>query len=96
MEIAACPFLLVDVGLQDLQRWFRLPQVNKSIESHAHCFPHPQALELAHMTFVLAWSLVRSNRSAACTMLGLSPASTQFIAALRLQDLQRIAEAHSA
>ena len=93
---AACPFLLVDGGFQDLERWSRVRWGAEPVEARAECFPRPQALELAHMTFMLAWSLVRSNRNAACTMLGLSPGCTQVIGDLRLQDLQRIAVNHSA
>lgn len=93
---AACPFLLVDGGFQDLERWSRARWGAEPVEVRAECFPRPQALELAHMTFMLAWTLVRSNRNAACTMLGLSPGCTQVIGDLRLQDLQRIAVNHSA
>jgi hypothetical protein len=93
---AACPFLLIDGGFQDLERWSRVRWGAEPVEARAECFPRPQALELAHMTFMLAWSLVRSNRNAACTMLGLSAGCTQVIGDLRLQDLQRIAVTHSA
>jgi hypothetical protein len=85
-----------DGEFQDLERWSRVRWGTESVEACAECFPRPEALELAHMTFMLAWSLVRSNRNAACTMLGLSPACASVIADLRLQDLQRIAVNHSA
>jgi hypothetical protein len=93
---AAYPFLLVNGGFQDLERWCRVRWGAEPVEARAECFPRPQALELAHMTFMLAWSLVRSNRNAACTMLGLSRGCTQVIGDLRLQDLQRIAVNRSA
>jgi hypothetical protein len=93
---AACPFLLVDAGFQDLQRWSRAGCETESVEDNAGWLLRPQALELAHMTFVLAWSLARSNRDTACVMLGLSPDCAEIVASLRLQDLQRIAISHSA
>jgi len=93
---AACPFLLVDAGFQDLQRWSGVRWGTELVEARTECFPRAQALELAHMTFVLAWSLVRSSRAAACTMLGLSPGCAEVIADLRLQDLQRIVVTHCA
>ena len=93
---AACPFLLVEAGFQDLQRWSGVRWGTELLEARAECFPRAQALELAHMTFVLAWSLARSSRAAACTMLGLSPGCAEIIAELRLQDLQRIVVTHCA
>jgi hypothetical protein len=87
---AACQFLLVDAGFQDLQRWSRAGCETELADDRTGCFLRPQAIELAHMTLVLAWSLARSNREAACVMLGLSPGCAEIVANLRLQDLQRI------
>jgi hypothetical protein len=93
---AACQFLLVDAGFQDLQRWSRVGCETELADDCTGCFLRPQAIELAHMTLVLAWSLARSNREAACVMLGLSPGCAEIVASLRLQDLQRIAILHNA
>jgi hypothetical protein len=93
---AARPFLLVDAGFKDLQRWSRVGCEAELADDRTGCFLRPQAIELAHMTFVLAWSLARSNRDTARVMLGLSPDCAEIVASLRLQDLQRIAISHSA
>jgi hypothetical protein len=95
-RVAASPFLLIDAGFQDLQRWSRVGCEIELANDSAGCFLRPQAIELAHMTFVLAWSLARSNHEAACVMLGLSPGCAEIVANLRLQDLQRIAILHNA
>jgi hypothetical protein len=93
---AACPFLLVDAGFRNVRRWSRVRCGTESVDLCAGCFPRAQALELAHMTLVLAWSLVRSNRDAACIMLGVSPACAKIVADLHLKELQRIATQHTA
>jgi hypothetical protein len=93
---AASPFLLVEFGFRDAARWSSVRGVVESINPREGYFPHPQALELAQMTLILAWSLVRSNRDAAFVMLGVSPACAGIVADLRLQDLQRIAAERSA
>jgi hypothetical protein len=95
-RVAASPFLLIDAGFQDLQRWSRVGCEIELANDSAGRFLRPQAIELAHMTFVLAWSLARSNHEAACVMLGLSPGCAEIVANLRLQDLQRIAILHNA
>lgn len=93
---AASPFLLVDFGFRDAARWSGARGGAESVNACEGYFPHPQALELAQMTLILAWSLVRSNRDAAFVMLGVSPDCAEIIADLRLQELQRIAEERSA
>jgi hypothetical protein len=91
---AACPYLLVDAGFQDSQRWARAAVDTEHPEGAAACFPRSQAIGLAHMTLTLAWSLVRSHRDAASLLLGVSPGCAVIIADLRLQELQHIASKH--
>jgi hypothetical protein len=51
----------------------------------------PVDAELVHRVLVLAWHLARANPYAARVTLGLSAPCAALIAAIRLQDLERIA-----
>jgi len=88
---AACPYLLVDAGFQDVMRWSRAAAETEPIDVILPCFAHAQAIALSHMTLVLAWTLVHTNTAGAGILLGVSPACAEIIADLRLQELQRIA-----
>jgi hypothetical protein len=91
---ASCPYLLVDAGFQDAERWSQAAVELEPVIAPAGAFPQKEALELAHMTLTFAWSLVRSHREGASLLLGLSPACSKIIADLRLQELQHIAASH--
>jgi hypothetical protein len=85
-RVARCPILLVDAGLEEPgERRAGAPAVEEF-------FSREEAVPLAQMTFVLAWSMTRANRDAACIVLGISLTSAASIAGLGLRDLQRLAE----
>jgi len=85
-RLARCPFLLVDAGLSDPKEW---PDIDPKSEGF---FRRDEAVALARMTFVFAWSMARTHREASCIVLGISPVSAAFIAGLGLASLQALAE----
>jgi len=90
-RVTSCPYLLVDAGFQDPMRWSRAAAQTEAVGATTPCFPRAQAIELAHMTLLLAWTLVHVNRTGAGLLLGVSPACAEIIANLKLQEMQRIA-----
>ena len=94
-KLAASPYLLADAGFDDESRWLLLSQ------RMVHDLPGVQvepvfvgagAGDFIRRVLMFAWHLARANRQLARVVLGMSPGSAARIAALRLQDLDWLAQ----
>lgn len=91
-RLAACPYLLIDVGFGQPERWERwLPCAVRDAPAAGY-FQGPEGVALVRRTLVFAWHLARSNRLGARVLLGMSPRAAERIAESRLQDLDTLAE----
>jgi len=91
---ASCPYLLLDAGFGEPERWPSPAGVRETAPPLAR---GPAAIdcgvELARRALLLGWHLARSNRLAARVALGMSVACAQRIGAMRLGELEALAEA---
>lgn len=96
-RLAAAPYLLADAGFSDEARW-RLLQAGGVHDQQRNLpvsvFGIQGAAALSRRVLVFGWHLARSQPSAARLLLGMTPACLSLIAALRLQDIDRIGELH--
>jgi hypothetical protein len=97
LRAAACPYLLVDIGFSDPDRW-RCP-VGPYIEDatrnpYGNFFTVPRALTVARQVFIYAWHLARSKDAAAQLLLGMPAHCMQLIAACTLPQIHELAENH--
>jgi hypothetical protein len=94
-KLAACPYLLAEAGFDDETRWQalekRMVQDVPSTQAEA-VFIGPGAGDFIRRVLVFGWHLARANRQLARVVLGMSPACAARIAALRLQDLDWLAQ----
>jgi hypothetical protein len=91
---AACPYLLLDAGFADRERW-RMPAAGESGRGvGAAFFGVPATVEVARLTLTFAWHLTRSQSVAARVLLGIPPACAALIAALTLRQIHALAERH--
>jgi hypothetical protein len=92
-RMSACPYLLLDAGFAQPQRWDWMASAGV-MEARLRCgyFSGANGVALVRRTLVLAWHLARSNRVTARVMLGMSALSAERIAASRLADLEGLAE----
>jgi hypothetical protein len=91
---AACPYLLLDAGFADRERW-RPPAAGESGRSAgAAFFSVPATVEVARLTLIFAWHLARAQSVAARVLLGVPPACVALIAALTLRQIHTLAERH--
>jgi hypothetical protein len=92
-RLAACPYLLLDAGFAQPQRWEWIGAVGvMDATARGGYFSGRGAVALVRRTLVLAWHLARSNRVSARVVLGMSALSAERIAATRLADLEGLAE----
>jgi hypothetical protein len=92
---ARFPFLLVDFRFRDFHWWQHViaaPNKPWKESTWLTVLPRATAIKLSHETLMLTWHTVRTDREAAVVLLGLTQAVADAIAALRLRDLDRIAE----
>jgi hypothetical protein len=94
---ASCPYLLLDAGFADPQRWLwargyhvqdgeRMP-----LEQY---LTMPQATSLARLVFAYAWHLARTHGSAARMILGMSSRTTEILGTYTLRQMTDLAELH--
>ena len=92
-RLADGPYLLLDAGFARPERWLAAASVR---ERPAVMTLAPPAFDcgvrLARRTLLLGWHLARCNRLAARVALGMTAACAERIAALRLEELEAIAE----
>jgi len=94
-QLAASPYLLADAGFDDDGRWQAMEQrmVNDLPLSHTEpVFVGHGAGDFIRRVLVFGWHLARANRQLARVVLGMSPEVASRIAALRLQDLDWLAQ----
>jgi hypothetical protein len=94
---AACPYLLLDAGFADAQRWRRVAawQVGDAARaSYAAFFTVPGAIELHRLVLTYAWHLARTQGAAARLLLGMPAPCAQLVAQCTLRQLHALAEAH--
>jgi hypothetical protein len=92
-RVAACPYLLLDAGFTQPQRWERVacPGVSDAAPRRGY-FTGGDGIALLRRTLVFAWHLARSNRLTGRLILGMNSLSAERIAAARLADLEALAE----
>lgn len=96
-RVATCPYLLVDAGFSDPQRWLwahgyavcdSQPVMEASITSM------PRGIVLARQVFAYAWHLARSQRKVARVILGMSQATADVISNYTLVQTMGLADVH--
>lgn len=94
---AACPYLLLDAGFADPQRWRRVAasQVGDAARGgYAAFFTVPGVIELHRLVLTYAWHLARTQGAAARLLLGMPAPCAQLIAQCTLRQMHVLAEAH--
>ncbi len=90
------PVCLVDAGFRDDARWAAVAaRADAQRPSKEGSFPRLQAIQLAHTTLTLAWTLARASPEAACVIFGMTHKSAAIFARLGVQTIQRIADRHA-
>jgi hypothetical protein len=94
-RLAASPYLLADAGFDDETRWLALEQ--RMVQDLPPVQVEPVftgsgAGDFIRRVLVLGWHLARANRQLARVVMGMSPGAASRIAALRLQDLDWLAQ----
>lgn len=93
---AAAPYLLLDAGFADRERW-RLPSPLVADSGRAASpafFTVSGTLEVARLCFTYAWHLARAESAAARLLLGMPPGCAAVIAGLSLRRMDALAERH--
>ena len=96
---AACPFLLVEAGFADPERWQRGSGIRVADAERHSCPPFfsvARAPHLARMVFVYAWSLVLTQPAAARLVLGIHPSCARVLADCTVPQVHDLAECHGA
>ncbi len=92
-RLAACPYLLLDAGFTQHERWEPMPSAGvQDAAPEAAVFTGRSGIALVRRTLLLAWHLARSNRLMARVALGMTARAAERIAACRLRDLEALAE----
>jgi len=96
-QLAASPYLLVEAGFDDENRWAlpgrRMVQDLGPAPREA-VFIGPAAEVFMRGVLVFGWHLARANRQLARVVLGMPPACAVRVAALKLRDLDWVIEHH--
>ncbi|MCC7463481.1 MAG: hypothetical protein IT480_13595 [Gammaproteobacteria bacterium] len=94
-RLADCPYLLLDAGFARPERWGAAHSVqDRPGPVPAGTLALDCGVRLARRALLLGWHLARSNRLAARVALGMTGECAERIAALRLEELDAIAEEH--
>jgi hypothetical protein len=94
---ASCPYLLVDAGFADPQRWRLPPTPQVGDAAHAAYtafFTVPAAAMLGRLVFTYAWHLARTQSAAARLLLGMAAPSAILIRHYTLCQIQALAVSH--
>ncbi len=95
LRLAASPYLLADAAFDDESRWRCLaPRMVQDVPAQfvEPVFVGADAGDFIRRVLVFGWHLARANRQLARVVLGMAPACADRIAALRLQDLDWLAQ----
>lgn len=93
---AAVPYLLIDGGFADPERWRQpVPQVADSARGAVSAFfTVPSTIEAARQLFTWAWHLARAESAAARLLLGMPARCATLIAGCTLRHMYSLAERH--
>ena len=94
---AACPYLLVDAGFADPQRWRQpapLGVGDAGEAAYGTFFTVAGTNEVARLVFTYAWHLARAHGAAARLLLGMSAPCAALIAHLSLRQIHSLAQTH--
>ena len=94
---AACPYLLVDAGFADPQRWRQpapLGVGDTGEAAYSTFFTVAGTNEVARLVFTYAWHLARAHGAAARLLLGMSAPCAALIAHLSLRQIHSLAQTH--
>ncbi len=93
---AACPYLLLDAGFADTQRWsVATAQVSDVREYPPPFFTVPAALEASRLVFTYAWHLARTQPAAAQLLLGMRAPCAAAISRCSLRQAFALGERHA-
>jgi hypothetical protein len=95
LQLAECPYLLIDAGFALPGCWGGLAadQVrDETVAIRGYGFAEFMGTDLVRRMLVLAWHLARANPLAARITLGMSDACISLIAARSIAELERLAE----
>jgi len=91
---AACPYLLVDIGFADSERWYSAPN---AIEDRARArgfFTLAGGAELSRLVLTFAWHLARAESAAAQLLLGMPRPCAALIGRCTLRRIELLGETH--
>ena len=94
---AAAPYLLLDGGCADRERWRpgALPQIAEPARDLCPAFfTVPGTIEVARLAFTYAWHLARAEGAAARLLLGMPSGCAAVIAGCTLRHMHTLAERH--
>lgn len=97
-RLASCPYALVDVGFNDPERWRGVQQGavhDLPRAASCACFEPVGAQVLLRQVLMYGWHLARAHRQLARVVFGMTPAVAASVAAISLQELERIAERYA-
>jgi hypothetical protein len=96
-RLARCPYLLVDLGFADPERWRFRELAVRDLERAAYAafFNIPRAATVARRVFAFAWDLARTEEVAARFLLGMPAHCTSLIRSLTVRELDELAERHA-
>lgn len=94
-RLAASPYLLADAGFSDEARWQAV--ASRSVRdlprsASPGAFAGEAARDFSRRVFVYSWHLARAHRQVARLVLGMTPGCAERLAALRLRDLDWLAD----
>jgi hypothetical protein len=94
---AACPYLLVDAGFGDQQRWtwvsgYQVRDLDR--RSSGAFFSIPGVTPVTRQVLTYAWHLTRSQNAAARMLFGMSAHCSRLVAACTLRQVLELAEMH--
>lgn len=95
LRLACCPFLLVDAGFAQPERWARLSNfgVHETVPLRTLLASRSVlSTPLLRRVLLLAWHMARANRTSARIALGMSGTCAGVVADCRLADLEALAE----
>jgi hypothetical protein len=90
---ATCPYLLVDAGFADPNRW-RRPENEPRSAPCTTFFTVRRASAVARQVFMYAWHLSQSKNFAAQLLLGMPTRCTHLIGSCTLSQIHELAERH--
>jgi hypothetical protein len=91
-RLAACPYLLLDAGFSQPERWERLSAARVMEAAPGGYFRDRGGVALVRRALVLGWHLASSNPALARVSLAMTTATAECLARSSLMDLEALAE----